>query len=83
MGDSGNYVLLENTGPSGDYNAGYGNHQVGSRFLQVSSEPETSEFVKNNRIKNTTRKTEGNVKMLYNWLTEVGTARKLYEIPHA
>lgn len=50
--------------------AAYGNFEVGSRFLQVS-EQETSEFVKNNRNKNTARKTEGNVKILYNWLTEV------------
>lgn len=81
MGDSENDVVLGNTAPSGDNNAAYGNFEVGSRFLQVS-EQETSEFVKNNRNKNTARKTEGNVKILYNWLTEVCTeARKLYEIP--
>lgn len=81
MGDSENDVVLGNTAPSGDNNAAYGNFEVGSRFLQVS-EQETSEFVKNNRNKNTARKTEGNVKILYSWLTEVCTeARKLYEIP--
>lgn len=77
MGDSGKDVVRENTGPSGAFR----NFEVGSRFLQVS-EQETSEFVKNNRNKNTTRKTKGNVKILYNWLTEVCTeARKFYEIP--
>lgn len=82
MGDSENDVVLGNTAPSGDNNAAYGNFEVGSRFLQVS-EQETSEFVKNNRNKNTAiKKTEGNVKILYSWLTEVCTeARKLYEIP--
>lgn len=76
MGDSENDVVLENAGPSGD-----DNFEVGSRFMQVS-EQETSEFVKNNRNKNTARKTEGNVKILYNWLTEVCIeARRLYEIP--
>lgn len=52
MGDSENDVVLGNTGPSGDNNAAYGHFEVGSRFLQVS-EQETSEFVKNNRNKNT------------------------------
>lgn len=83
INDSGNYVVLKNTGPSGDNNAAHGNFGVGSRFLQVSGQ-EKSEFVKNNRNKNTARKTEGNVKILYNWLTEVcteATCRKLYEIP--
>lgn len=56
MGDPGKCVLLENTDPSGDNNAAYGNLQVGSRFLQVSSEPETSEFVTNNRIKKNHKK---------------------------
>lgn len=36
MGDSGN-VVFENTGPSGDNSAAYGNFEVGSPFLQFLS----------------------------------------------
>lgn len=61
MGDSGKDVVRENTGPSGDNCAAYGNFEVGSRFLQVS-EQETPEFVKNNRNKNTARNLKGMLK---------------------
>lgn len=63
MVDLGNDVVLENTGTSWDNNAANGNFEEGSRFLQV--------FRIRNKTTQTLQKTERNVKILYNWFSEV------------
>jgi hypothetical protein len=80
MGDTN-----ENPGPSGDSGNTLENFELGlelqSRFVTVT-ELETSTFVQNNRNKNTAQKTEGNTKIMYNWLSEIcKETRKMHEIP--
>ncbi|XP_056009549.1 uncharacterized protein LOC130051556 [Ostrea edulis] len=74
-------AYLEIPGPNGDQNVNYGNFDVENRFKAIS-ESETTEFIQSKRNKNTSRKTEGHMKVLYDWLVNIcDENRRLHEIP--